>query len=152
MPARGSAPTETHSPLASEWSVSPRQRTPGKSPPPHGTRWALRSPVAAKQSSSLKNAHVLAWDLRRVVGHLNASSDPGYPRGDSLLAKTNARCSLSPLFLGSTSPCLSYKANWFCGFFPSSPPLLRISIFDTAELSLKVTEPTTLSSLHPCVF
>lgn len=100
-----SAPTETHSPLASEWSASPRQRTPGKSPPRHGTRWALRSPVAAKQSSSLNNAHILGWGSRRVAGHLNASSDLGYPRGDSQPAKTNARCSL-PL-LGSTSPCLS---------------------------------------------
>lgn len=44
------APMETHSPSASAWSAAPRQRTPGKSPPRRGTRWAPRSPVAAKQS------------------------------------------------------------------------------------------------------
>lgn len=51
---RGSVPKDDHSPSALEWSVNPRQRTPGKSPPLRGTRSALQSPVAAKQNSSLK--------------------------------------------------------------------------------------------------
>lgn len=85
-----------------------------------------------------------------MAGHLNASSDLGHPRGDSQPAKTNARCSL-PL-LGSTSPCLPYKANCFCVSLSSSPPLLRIGTSDTVELSLKVTEATVLPRLYHAYF
>lgn len=61
------APVETRSPSASAWSAAPRQRTPGKSPPRRGTRWAPRSPVAAKQSKVKKPFSSLVLQFRELT-------------------------------------------------------------------------------------
>lgn len=102
---------ETRSPSASAWSAAPRQRTPGKSPPRRGTRWAPRFPVAAKQSKVKKPFSSLVLHFRELTqlsGIGNAregrqrycsetlflftdyrhprvlKSNPGRPAGDSL--------------------------------------------------------------------